>query len=207
MIGPLRQLLDAPSWLVCLVVGVIVFAEDALFVGFLLPGETVAVLGGVAARLGHVPLTAVLAVVVTAAVLGDVVGYEVGRRFGPRLLRWRVLARHGERLTAAQAVLARRGGPAVFLGRWTAFLRAVTPALAGMAGMPYRRFLAFNAMGGLLWGVVVVLLGYAAGTSYEHLQHVLGRSIGVLVVVVAAVAVTVWWVRVRRVVGRSRSAT
>ncbi|GAB3675620.1 DedA family protein [Angustibacter aerolatus] len=193
----LEPLLQAPTWTVLLVVGLIVFAEDALFVGFVLPGETAAILGGVAARLGHVPLPAVLVTVVAAAIVGDSVGYEVGKRYGPRLLAHRRLEARRERLDAAQALLARRGGAAVFLGRWTAFFRAVMPALAGAVGLRYRRFLAFNAAGGLAWGVVVVVAGYLAGASYQRVEHLVGRGGGIAFVAIVLVAVVVWRVRER----------
>src|SRR5690349_4514502 len=127
----LDHILNAPAWTVYLTVGLLVFAEDALFVGFVLPGETAAVLGGVAASRGHVELVAMCAIVVAAAIIGDSVGYEVGRHFGPRILRVRILQRHQQRLSDSQAFLARRGGSAVFLGRFVAFFRAVMPALAG----------------------------------------------------------------------------
>jgi membrane protein DedA with SNARE-associated domain len=175
-----------------------VFAEDALFVGFVLPGETVALLAGVAAKLGHVSLVGVLVVVVAAAIVGDTVGYEVGRHLGPRVLDRPLLERRRERLDSARALLARRGGSAVFLGRWVAFFRAVMPALAGTARMPYRRFLAFNAAGGLAWGVAVVLLGYAAGASYARVENVLGRDAALVVLGVAILALAVWRVRKRR---------
>jgi membrane-associated protein len=194
----LEPILSAPAWVVYGLVGLIVFAEDALFVGFVLPGETAAVLGGVAAKLGHVSLGAVLVVVVAAAIIGDTVGYEVGRHLGPRILGWRVLDRRRGQLDRARDLLARRGGAAVFFGRWTAFLRAVTPALAGTVGMPYRRFLVFNAAGGILWGVTVVLVGYAAGASYAKVEKTLGRGTALVVLAVVVVALIVWQVRRHR---------
>jgi membrane protein DedA with SNARE-associated domain len=196
--GLVEQVLAVPGWAVLLVVGCIVFAEDALFVGFVLPGETAAVLGGVAAKLGHTPLWSVLLTVMAAAVVGDSVGYEVGRRFGPRLLRMPLLARHQSRLDDARNLLARRGGTAVLLGRWTAFFRAVMPALAGIARMGYPKFLACNAAGGIVWSTVVVLVGYAAGASYAGVERTLGRGSGVLVAVVVVVMLVVWLARRRR---------
>lgn len=192
------RLLGLPGWLVLLVAGLLVFAEDAIFVGFVVPGETVALLAGAAAKLGHVGLVAVLAVVVVAAVAGDTVGYEVGRHLGTRVLQWRVLARHRRRLDDAERFLARRGGSAVFLGRWVAFLRAVMPALAGTARMPYWRFLAWNAAGGLTWGATVVLLGYAAGASYAKAEKVLGRGAALVALLILILVVTGWRVRSRR---------
>jgi membrane-associated protein len=202
--GLVDRLLGLPGWLVLLITGLVVFAEDALFVGFVLPGETVAVLAGVAAKLGHASLAGVLVVVVVAAIVGDTVGYEVGRSLGPRALDLPLLQRRRERLDAARDLLARRGGSAVFLGRWVAFFRAVMPALAGTARMPYRRFLAFNAAGGLAWGLVVVLAGYAAGASYARVEQVLGRDAALVVLAIVVVGLVVWYVIRRQAAGRHR---
>jgi membrane protein DedA with SNARE-associated domain len=190
--GLVDRLLGLPSWLVLVITGLVVFAEDALFIGFVLPGETVALLAGVAAKLGHVSVVGVLVVVVLAAVVGDTVGYEVGRHLGPRVLELPLLKKRRERLDSARALLARRGGSAVFLGRWVAFFRAVMPALAGTVRMPYRRFLTFNAAGGLAWGATVVLVGYAAGASYARVEKLLGRDAALVVLGVVIVALVVW---------------
>ena len=162
---------------------------------FVVPGETVAILGGVAASLGHVPLWAVLAVVVVAAIVGDSVGFEVGRAYGTRVLDSRRLDRHRGRLDDARDLLARRGGSAVLLGRWVAFFRAVMPALAGSTGMRYRTFLLFNALGGILWGSAVVVAGYLAGASYKAVERDLGTGGAVVVGLIAIVALVVWRVR------------
>ncbi|HEX2894465.1 MAG TPA: DedA family protein [Marmoricola sp.] len=192
-----HHILDAPTWVVLLVVGAIVFAEDALFVGFVLPGETAAILGGVAAKLGHAPLPTVIAVVVACAIVGDSVGYEIGKHAGPRILTWSVLDKRRARLDGARDFLARRGGAAVFLGRWVAFFRAVMPALAGIARMPYPRFLTFNAAGGLVWGVAVVVAGYVAGASYATVESKLGRGAALLVLALALGAFAVHVIRQR----------
>lgn len=192
------QLLSAPAVWVLVVVGAIVFAEDALFVGFILPGETVAVLGGVAANRGHVMLWAVIAVVVAAAVVGDSVGFEVGRAIGPRILRLRVLQRHSGRIDDARDFLSRRGGWAVLLGRWVAFFRAVMPALAGTSGMRYRTFLTFNLAGGILWGGAVVTAGYLAGASYARVEQAVGKDSALIVLGAVVVGLLVWHLRRRR---------
>jgi membrane protein DedA with SNARE-associated domain len=175
-----------------------VFAEDALFVGFVLPGETAAILGGVAAKLGHVPFAGVLATVIVAAVVGDSVGYEIGHHFGPRILQLRILEKRRQRLENAQIFLRRRGGSAVFLGRWIAFFRAVMPALAGIARMRYPKFLVFNAAGGIAWGTVAVSLGYAAGASYTRVERTLGRGSALGAIAIALVALVAWRIRQRR---------
>lgn len=189
------RLLSVPGWVVLSLVGLLVFAEDALFVGFVLPGETAAVLGGVAAKIGHAPLPGVLAVVVVAAIVGDTVGYEVGRFLGPRVLRIRLLEKRKRGIEKAQDFLARRGGSAVFLGRWVALFRALMPALAGAARMHYPKFLAWNALGGVTWGITVVLLGYAAGASYKTIESRFGAGSAIAVAAVVVVALLVWRVR------------
>lgn len=186
------QLLHSPAWLVLVLVGAIVFAEDALFFGFVVPGETAAVLGGVAASLGHVPVAAVVVVVIAAAIVGDSVGYLIGRRFGRRIFASGIFDSRRAQLNRAAGFLARRGGMAVVIGRWSAFLRAVVPTLAGAAQMRYRRFLAYNASGGAAWGIVVVAAGYAAGSSYQKVVSWLGRGAGIAAVTLVLAGLAAW---------------
>jgi membrane protein DedA with SNARE-associated domain len=200
----LDRLLGLHAGVVYLIVGLLVFAEDALFVGFVLPGETAAVLGGVAASRGNVSVTLMCLVVVAAAIVGDSVGYEIGARYGTRLLSLRVLRRRAASIDGARATLARRGGPAVFLGRFVAFLRAVMPFLAGTAHMRYRRFLAYNAAGGLVWGVGCVLLGYLAGNSYTVIERTFGQAAALIAAALVVIGLIAWSIRRRR---RERSAT
>lgn len=150
---------SVPSLIDYLLIALLVFSEAALFVGFILPGESAVFLGGVLAATGVISLPLLLATVVAAAIIGDGIGYLVGREFGPRILQLRFLQPHARRLDAAQLKLRERGGWAVFFGRFTAFLRAVMPGLAGLSRMPWRRFFIFNAAGGLVWGIGVAMIG------------------------------------------------
>jgi membrane-associated protein len=184
--------------LVYVVVALLVFAEDALFVGFVLPGETAAVLGGVIASQGRVHLWLIIVLVVAAAIIGDTVGYEIGRHLGPRILAARILDKRRHRLNDAQALLRRRGGPAVFLGRFVAFFRAVMPALAGTSRMRYRRFVAFNAAGGLVWGTGFVTLGFLTGNSYKAVEKSVGRVAALVVLAVLIAAIIIWRIRAHR---------
>lgn len=198
MNGLLEHLTNLPAGWVYVVVALLVFVEDALFIGFLVPGETAAVLGGVTASTGHTQLATMAAVVVVAAIAGDSAGYEIGHRYGVRLLNVRPLRKRRERLDKARDFLARRGGPAVFLGRFVAFLRATMPFLSGSAHMRYRTFLPYNAAGGLVWGIAVVLLGYLAGAAYETVAARFGGIAALAVALIAVTALAVWRVRRRR---------
>jgi len=202
IIDPLLNLHGAPAYAL---VAALTFAEAAAFVGFVVPGETAVILGGVLAFRHSVSLSVMVALVVLAAVLGDTVGYEVGRRYGQRLLGLRIFAKHRVALDAGRARLVRVGGRGVFLARFTAFLRAVMPGLAGTVGMPYRRFLAWNAAGGLVWGVGFTMLGYVAGASYRQIENYAGKF-SELILVVIALAALAWVVRSRRQLRAARQA-
>ena len=195
-------ILNVNAILALILVGGVVFAEDALFVGFVIPGETAAVIGGVVASRGNVNVILMAAVVVATSILGDSVGYEIGKRFGPRLLESRLLRKRRAKLDEAQDFLRRRGGVAVFLGRSVAFFRAVMPALAGTSHMPYPRFIAWNAAGGLVWGVAFVTLGYFAGNSYQSVAKTVGRDVAAGAAIVLVLALIGWqvgkYVRARR---------
>jgi membrane protein DedA with SNARE-associated domain len=198
MASLLDGILGLDPVLILVATGLLVFAEDAIFIGFVVPGETAAVLAGVGAGLGHVALWLSIVVVVVAAVVGDSVGYEVGHRFfGPRVLTSRFLAPHRERIERAQAFLRRRGGVAVFLGRFTAFFRAMMPALAGASRMPYPKFLAWNAAGGITWGTLFVVVGYAAGASYQQVERQVGRGIAIGLAVLVVAGLVIWRMRAR----------
>jgi membrane-associated protein len=181
----------SPFWLL-LFAGLLVFAEDAIFVGFVIPGETAAVLAGAATAIGHVSLPTAIVVIVAAAIIGDSVGYEVGQRYLAPLLKSKLLAKQRGRIGRAESFLRRRGGLAVFLGRFTAFFRAMMPALAGASGMPYRTFLFWNALGGVVWGTGFVLLGHLAGQSYKVVEKQVGNGVAIALVVAVVVLIGVW---------------
>jgi membrane protein DedA with SNARE-associated domain len=187
------QTLSGPG--VYAIVALLVFAEDALFVGFVLPGETAVVLGGVAAS-GHngVQLWALMLVVAGAAILGDSAGYEAGRRFGPALLKTRPARRHRGKIDRAREFIRNRGAAAVLLGRFVSFLRALVPTLAGISGIRYRQFLAYNAAGGLVWAAGYTLLGYLAGNAYARVQGTAGTIAAIVVgaLVLTAIAWRTW---------------
>ncbi|WP_405783243.1 DedA family protein [Streptomyces sp. NBC_00859] len=180
------------------VVAGLVFCEDALFFGFVIPGESAAVIGGVLAAQHQVSIYWLALIVVAAAIAGDSVGYEIGRRFGPRLLAAQSLRRHRRSIESARDLIRRRGPVAVFLGRFVAFFRAVMPALAGASGMRYRTFLLFNALGGLVWGVGFTLIGYAAGNAYSSIERFVGRGAALVFVALVVVVLAIRYVRRRR---------
>ena len=187
MTGLIEHVLRLSGWLALLIVFAVPALESSAFLGFVFPGETALLLGGVLASYGRVSLWAVLVAGICGAVIGDSIGYLVGRKYGQRVLQARPLRRflkprHMER---AQRYLAERGGRAVFFGRFTAALRVLVPGFAGMARLPYRVFLPFNIAGGATWGSIMVVLGYLAGASWKRVaSYATQAGIALLVAVV-----------------------
>jgi len=191
------------GWPAYLVVAALVFGETAVFLGFVLPGEAAVVLGGVLASHGHVSIVLLVAVVVIAAILGPLVGYEIGRRMGDRLFGSRVLRRIPGGVARARSTLQARGGLGVLIGRFVAILRALVPAAAGAARVPYRTFFFFNAVGGIIWGVGYCLLGYLAGSAYVVVEKRVGTGLAAVIAALVLAAACTWAVRRHRAAGHS----
>lgn len=199
MTGLISHLLSMPAWLAVAIVFLLPALESAVFAGFVFPGETALLLGGVVAHEGHVPLPLMIAAGVGGAVAGDAIGYAVGRRWGRRILDATVgrLVKE-EHLDRAQASLAKHGGKTVFFGRFTVALRVLVPGLAGMSGMRYPRFAAFNVAGALIWGTGMVVAGYLLGAGWQQAQHIASHIALVITGAVALVAGLAIWVGRRR---------
>ncbi|GGT90933.1 DedA family protein [Actinomadura citrea] len=199
MLEQFNALVDGlPPAMIYLIIAALVFAEAALFVGFVFPGETAIVVGGVLASQHVLSLPLLLVIAVVAAVAGDSVGYEIGRKYGPRLLDVAMMRKHRAKVAAAQDLIRRRGAFAVFIGRFTALLRALMPALAGSSRLPYPKFLLFNVIGGVTWVVTFTLGGFFAGTAFEHAAKLAGRGLAIGLAAAAVVALVVWSVRRHR---------
>jgi membrane protein DedA with SNARE-associated domain/diacylglycerol kinase family enzyme len=146
------------------------FLETGAFVGLVVPGETAVVVGGVVAERGGVDLLPLIGLVWLAAAGGDLVSFVLGRRLGRPFLE-----RHGprfrlgpDRLARVDRFYARHGGKAVLLGRFTGLVRAVSPFVAGSSGLALRRFVAWSALGALLWATTFTLVGYGFSESFAE---------------------------------------
>jgi membrane protein DedA with SNARE-associated domain len=193
----IHELKILPAAYVYIVVALLVFGEAALFIGFILPGETAVIVAGVVAAQGHVNVFIVGLLVVVAAIVGDSVGYAIGREYGEHLLKLPLVRQRRGALEAALQSLHKRGPLYVFLGRFTAFLRAVMPGLAGMSRLHYRRFFIANAAGGIVWGVGFVALGFSAGKALKKMEHY-ASWLSVTLLCLAVVAVVFFHVRKKR---------
>jgi membrane-associated protein len=187
----LRSVGDAVGLWLYVIAGGLAFAEAAILVGMVLPGETALLVAGVFCnpKYGNLNLVLMMIIATICAIAGDSVGYEFGRKFGPSLRRSRLGRRVGERRWAAvDGFIHRHGGKAVLLGRLTALMRALMPSMAGMSGMRYRTFLTWNAIGGVIWAPGCVLLGYLFATALNVVGQTLTWAPLAILAIVIAVA-------------------
>ncbi|MET7470388.1 DedA family protein [Micromonospora sp. NPDC005222] len=192
MVDVQHWLAALPPGLICLLVGVVIGVES---MGIPLPGEIVLVSAALLAATGAVGPEWVAAAAATGAIVGDSIGYAVGRRGGRPLLErlGRRFPKHlgPAHLARAELSFARHGAWAVFFGRFVALLRILAGPLAGALRVPYRRFLVANAAGGLVWAFGTTYLLFYVGQAAEHWLKDISWA-GLVLAVVAGVVSTAW---------------
>ncbi|MEF2977137.1 DedA family protein [Subtercola sp. YIM 133946] len=201
-INPEPLVQSAGPWAL-LVVCAIIFAETGLLIGFVLPGDTLLFFTGLLTFTGAIPqpLWLVLIAISIAAVAGDQVGYLIGFRSGPRVFERKEAGFFSKKNVArTQGFFTRYGGAAVILARFIAVVRTFAPVAAGVGKMHYRTFLLYNAIGGVAWTFLLVLLGYFLGhipgvsdLVTQYLGYVIG---GILLFTVIAAVVS--FIRAKR---------
>jgi undecaprenyl-diphosphatase len=183
-----------------LVVGALAFAETGAFLGFIAPGETAVLVGGLVAGQGQISLAVLIAVVWGCAVAGDFTSFLLGRRLGrPWLLR------HGarlkiteERLDQVEGFFERRGGATIMVGRFLGFVRPLLPFTAGASKMPLRRFAPYDVLAAGLWATTFCVLGYVFWRSIHELTTYVSRGLFAFATLVVLIAAIVGLVRLRR---------
>jgi membrane protein DedA with SNARE-associated domain len=185
-----KRLLDLFGRYGYFVIFVPVLLETA---GVPLPGETTLLLSGVAASTGRIDPWIAIAVGSTAAIIGDNIGYAIGRYGGRRLvMRLAHIGRIESSLAWGEQFFARHGGKTVFMARWIFGLRIFGAWIAGMVHMPWRVFVLWNAAGGITWCASVIGLGYFFGHSLHVIEKLLGVGGVIAVVTVAVIGLGMW---------------
>jgi membrane-associated protein len=198
--GFLDWLATLPPAGVVTVAGLLVFSECTLGLGFIAPGETgLFVLGTTAVSVSKFVL---LWLITTAcATAGDLVGYWLGRRYGPRLRQTALIRGHGAAAwDRASDAIRRRGAAAVLIAIFLPVLRTLVPAAAGASGLPLRRFLPAVVIGATAWCALHIGLGAAAGEAARHAEKWVGRGSWMLTALLVAGAVVVLWAKRKRAV-------
>jgi undecaprenyl-diphosphatase len=166
-------LFDVPANIGYPLLFALVAAESA---GAFVPGETALIVAGALAAQGRLELPLVVLVAATAAIVGDNVGYSLGRRGLRPLLdrpgRWS--ARRQRLIVRGEAYFRRYGAATVFVGRWLPGLRVFASWLAGADRMPWPRFLLWNALGGVAWAITIGTAGYLIGRSVSGSLGLIG---------------------------------
>jgi membrane protein DedA with SNARE-associated domain/membrane-associated phospholipid phosphatase len=161
-----------------LLIFIAAFLESSAFMGLVIPGESIVVLAGFLSSRGILDIGDCLWVIALGAVLGDSVGYTLGKVFGRRYFEKhdRLLLLKKEHIRKTEGYFHKHGGKTIFFGRFIGLLRAMAPFVAGMAKMRYREFLVYNAAGGILWAVTFTLLGYFFGQSWQWVEKWSGKA-------------------------------
>lgn len=175
----------------------VVFAETGLLMGFFLPGDSFLFTVGVVAGAGQLDILAINILLIAAAIIGDATGYYLGRRTGPVVFSRpdsRIFKR--EHLLRTQAFYNKHGGKTIIYARFVPIVRTFAPFIAGVAGMPYRRFAAFNVFGGIGWVVSMTMAGYFLGEVPIVRRHF--EKVVVLIVLISVLPILFEYLKARR---------
>lgn len=157
---------------------VIIFAETGLLIGFFLPGDSLLVSAGLLGSQGYIDIWLLGLILSVAAVVGDTVGYAIGKASGPHLFtRQESLLFNRKHLLRAHEFYARHGGKTIVIARFMPIIRTFAPVVAGMGEMQYSRFLAYNLLGGVTWVWSMLLIGYFLGRTFpgvsKHIELII----------------------------------
>src|SRR3954453_22668562 len=191
-----------------LLVGVFAFAETGAFVGLVVPGETVMLLGGAVAGQGAISIYVLIAIAWFSAWAGDTTSFYIGRRLGRDFV-----IRHGprfgishERFEKVEDYFSRHGGKTIFIGRFISLIRAFAPFVAGSSGMSYRAFVPYSILGPGLWATAHIMVGYIFSRSIESAGKYAAKGAFVLATLIVVVVGVLVLSRHFRVAGNRRAA-
>lgn len=204
--GLLEDVSDALGAWTYLLVGAFAFAETGAFVGLVIPGETVMLLGGAVAGQGAINIYLLIGIAWFAAWLGDTTSFFIGRRLGREFVLEQG-PRFGvgrERFERVEDYFSRHGGKTIFIGRFVSLVRAFAPFIAGSSGMRYRAFVPYSILGTGLWASAHILVGYFFSRSIESAARYAGRGAFVLATTIVVVTAAVYVYRRLRVEGNRR---
>ncbi len=155
-----------------ILIGLIIFAEVALFLGFFLPGDTLLIAAGVYAAAGKISIVSVIIVAIVAAIVGDSTSYYIGRKLGPRVFKnENSILFQPSHVLKAEVFYNKHGAKTLLISHFVPVVRTFAPLLAGVAKMPYRRFVSFNIAGDIFWATSVTLVGYYIGSKIPNIDH------------------------------------
>lgn len=198
LLDPTALLEGSGPWVVVVIMAII-FVETGLLFPFL-PGDSLVFTAGLLTTALGLPLPVLIAAVAVAAIIGDTVGFEIGKRFGRRLFKPDARILKARYLERADGFFEKYGAHSLILARFVPVVRTFIPPVVGMSKMPYRRFLLWNAIGGISWAIVLSVAGFYLGKIPVVANNVDLIAVGIVVVSVVPIGIAI--VRERR---RSRT--
>lgn len=166
-----------------LVLALIIFAESGMMVGFFFPGDTLLFSAGILAAAGKLPIIEVLIVIAFAAILGDNIGYLIGKKLGPKLFKKDSLVFRHDYIMRAEGFFEKYGTKTMLVAHFIPIVRTFAPVTAGAAKMDHRTFFIFDAIGVIAWTLVVTLAGFFIGSRIPWIEHYIEP---VLIIIVLA---------------------
>ena len=154
-----------------LVLFLIIFAESGMMVGFVFPGDTLLFSAGILAAGGSLPIVETIVVIAAAAIIGDNIGYQIGKRLGPRLFKEDSLIFRHDHIMRSERFFAKYGTKTMLVAHFIPIVRTFAPVVAGASKMDYRQFVIYDAIGDITWAVSVTLAGYYIGSKIPGIEH------------------------------------
>lgn len=169
-----------------LVLFLIIFAESGMMVGFFFPGDTLLFSAGILAAGGRLPLYETMAVIALAAILGDNVGYQIGKSMGPKLFKEDNLVFRHDHIMKAEGFFKKYGSKTMLVSHFIPIVRSFAPVTAGAAKMNRRQFFIYDAIGILAWTIIITLLGYFVGSRIPQIEHYIEPVLLLIIVIFLA---------------------
>jgi membrane-associated protein len=189
---------DLVRWGGYVVLTAIVFTETGLLIGFFLPGDSLLITAGLVAATGTLNIWLLNLLLCLAAVVGDSVGYAIGKRLGPALFtKEKSLLFNPKHIERTRRFYERHGAKTIVIARFVPIVRTFAPVVAGVGGMEYRRFLTYNVVGGVGWVVSMTWAGYLLGHAIPNInQHI--HIVVIVVILLSLIPIAVEILRERR---------
>ncbi len=189
-----------------LLLGIILFAEVGLFLGFFLPGDTLLIAAGIFAHNGKLSLVSIIIVAALAAIAGDSFAYMLGRRWGRSVFERDTFLFRKDHMLKSEVFFEKYGPKTLLVSHFLPVVRTFTPLLAGVGKMPYKKFLLFNVTGDIAWAVSITLVGYYIGSRIPNAENY------ILLLVLAATLLTFGpalfhYIRTKRKAGRAKDSS
>ena len=177
-----------------LIIFLVSLAESIPIVGLIIPGSTIVVLAGFLVLHGKCTLLLLMLVTTAGALLGDLLSFWLGYRYGTKLLKIRSFQKHHSIVKRAEHFFVEHGGKSIFFARFIGPIRGITPFIAGLAGMASKSFSGYTLISAILWGICYPSLGYLGGSSWQHAQS-LAAKFGLAIIVIFIATIIHYWIR------------